>query len=120
MQVNERHVLTINKQPVIKRVLDALSAGVKSDGSLPPETRKWLEEFSKKGCDRLILNLRVIKPPFGGTAAAIRNLRICLVGGVLVVTGQVTRPWILLIRDQSRRRFFPRHLIPGFGRLVQT
>lgn len=120
MQISERHVLTIDKPPVIKRVLDVLSAGVESDGSLPAETRKGLEEFSRQGCSRLILNLRVIKAPFGGASAAIVNLRACLLGGVLVITGQVTPPWILRIREHSRRHFFPKHLISGFGRLMQT
>ncbi len=120
MQVSERQVLTIDKPPVIKRVLGALSAGVRFDAGLATETRKKLEEFSKQGCNRLILNLRVIKTPFGGTPPAIRDLRACLVGGVLVVTGEVTPPWILQIREQCRRHFFPKHLIPGLGWVVQA
>jgi hypothetical protein len=115
MQVGERHVLAIDKPPVIQSVLDALWAGVQSDDSVPAETRKGLEEISKHGCDRLILNLRVIKAPFGETPAAIRNLGACLVGGVLVVSGQVTPSWILQIKEHSRRHSFPMHLISSFG-----
>lgn len=117
MQISERHVLTFDKPPVIQDILDALLEGVESVGDVPAETRKGIEEFSRQGCSRLILNLRVIKASFGETPVPIRHLGACLVGGVLVVTGQVTPPWVHQIEGHSRRHSFPKHLISGFGAL---
>lgn len=106
MQVAERHVLTFEKPSVIRKVVDELSAGVDSFSGVPLETRKNLETFSKQSCDRLILNLRVIKAPSEEKPAPIKNLIACLLGGVLVVTGQVTAPWIIQIREHARRHIF--------------
>lgn len=103
MQDDERHVLTFEKPSVIRKVMDELSAGVESDGGAPPETRGSLAAFSKQSIDRLILNLRVTKSPFGETSAAIKSLFVCLLGGVLVVSGQVTAPWVTQLSEHARR-----------------
>lgn len=119
MRVRERHVLTIDKGPVIQSILDTLMAGANPDGGVPPEACKGLEEYSKQGCNRLILNLRVINAQFGERAAAIRNLSACLLGEVLVISAQVTPPWMHQIRKDRQRYSFPRHLISSFGVLFE-
>lgn len=123
MQAGRRHVLIIDKPLVVKNVLDELSAGVESVSTVPHEIRRGLEEFSKHGGARLILDLQVIEAPFGGAPATIRNISAYLVGGVLIVTGQVTSPWILRIlqiKADRRRRFSPEHLISSFGALISS
>ena len=118
MLSEERHVLTVNKSSVVKMVLDKFSAGAQAQCCVSPETSKGLVEFSKQGFNRLVLNLHVMKTPFAGTSAAYMNLKVCQVGGVLVLTGQVSQPWMLQVEELCRRHFFPRHPLSSFGSLV--
>lgn len=113
MQYPERHVLTANEPMAVKRVLDALSSGLQFDGGLRPETRRGLEEFSKQGFSRMILNLQVMDAPFTRMPAAFNELRACRVGEVLVVTGQVTPPRMHQVEELCHRPFFPRRLASG-------
>jgi hypothetical protein len=115
MQFPERHVLTASKPCAVKRLLDALTTGVLSDGGLAPETRRGLQEFSKQGYSRLILNLQVISAPFAGTP--FMKLQACQLGGVLVVTGQVTRPRMLQVEEICHPNYF-KHLVSGVEALV--
>lgn len=105
MNIGTRHVLTIDKTPVIKNVLDELSADAESNGGVPHEIRRGLAEFSNRGGSRLILDLQVMEPPVGGSPS-IKNVSAYLAGEVLIVIGQVTFPWILRIREHARRHSF--------------
>lgn len=118
MRFAERHVLTVNKPSVVRKVLDAFSMGVQAQGCVSPQTRRGLVEFSKQGFNRLILNLQVIKAPFPGASAAFAELDVCEVGGVLVLTGQIPEPWMLQAEELCRSHFFPRHPISSFGAFI--
>lgn len=121
MQIGKRQVLIIEKPLAVKSVLDELSAGVEPEGGVPHEIRKGFEEFSSHGGSRMILDLQVIEPAFGGAPATIGNISAHLVGGVLIVTGQATSPWILRIlqiKAHNRRRFSPKRLISRSAALV--
>jgi hypothetical protein len=120
MQNGKRHVLTIDKPPLIRNVLNALVAGIESEGNAPPGICKRLEDFAKQGCDALLLNLRVVEEALDGTPAKIRNVRASLVGGVLVVACLVPTPWMLQIEELSRRRFFENNLISSLGAFVRA
>lgn len=120
MQFPERHVLTVNKSPLVKKVLDALLVGVQADGGVPAETRIGLGELSKRGFNRLILNLQVMKSPFAEKSPAFLNLDVCEVGGVLVLTGQISRPWMLRVEELCRQHFSSTYLLSGFGALVSS
>jgi hypothetical protein len=117
MQVGNRHVLTIQEQPLILKALNALSRDIESKGGEAYRTLKRLAEFEKEGCGRLILNLREVEEPLGGSPANIRNVGASLVGGVLVVTCQVTTREIGEIKVLTRRHFFPTHLMSKFDSL---
>ena len=120
MQVGERHVFTIEEPPVIRTVLHALSAGVESDGSGPLGTCKMLGEFAKRGCDALLLNLRVIEEPLEPTSPEIRNVGASLLGGILIVACQVTAPWILQSEEFRRRPSAPEYSISSLGAFVHA
>lgn len=123
MHVGKRHVLIIDKPPVVKNVLEELSAGIENDGAVPREIRRGLEEFSKHGGVRLILDLQVAAPSFEGTSASIRNITAYLAGEVLIITGQVTGHWILRIlqiKADHPRRFFQERLISCFSAFISS
>ena len=120
MQEGQRHVLTLEEPHTIHNVLNMLSAGVRSEGSVPSGTCKMLEEIAKEGCSALILNLRVTEEALAETLPKIRNFRVSLVGGVLVVACLVTTPLMLQIRELSRRHFFARPLTASLGAVVRA
>ena len=114
---DERHVLTIEEPPAIRDVLNVLSAEGNYESSVSAPTRQRLKEFATKGCDALILNLRVVKESLYGTPPMIKGAS--LVGGVLVVACVVTSPWILRIEKLSHRDFFPKHSASGLANFVR-
>jgi hypothetical protein len=120
MQVTERHVFTLEEPPVIRTVLNVLSAGVESDGSGPLGTCNMLGEFAKRGCNALLLNLRVMEEPLEPTSPKIRNVGATLLGGVLIVACQVTAPWILQIEELSHCRSVPEYPISRLGAFVHA
>lgn len=117
MQVGQRHVLTIDETPLVKNVLEELSADADSSGGIPHEIRRGFAEFSDRGGTRLILDLQVMEPPAGGKPS-IKNVSAYLAGGVLIVIGQVTFPWILRIREHACRHSFSKKLASGVRGLV--
>ena len=120
MHVGERHVLTIEDRPLILKALNTLSTGLGSQGKETLRTLKRLEEFVKEGCGGLILKLDTIEELLGGTPQGVRNLRASLIGGVLVVTCQVTSREALRIKVLTRRHFHPKHLISNFDVLFSS
>lgn len=109
VQVGKRHVLTIDRTPVVKNVLDALAADAESNRGVPDEIRRGFREFSNRGGTRLILDLQVIEPPVG-EPSTIKNISAYLAGEVLIVIGEVTLPWIDRIREHCRRHSFSKQL----------
>ena len=120
MHVGERHVLTIEDRPLILKALNTLSTGLGSQGKETLRTLKRLEEFVKEGCGGLILKLDTIEELLGGTPQGIRNLQASLIGGVLVVTCQVTSREALRIKLLTRRQSLPKHLISNFDALFSS
>ena len=120
MHVGERHVLTIEDRPLILKALNTLSTGLGSQGKETLRTLKRLEEFVKEGCGGLILKLDTIEELLGGTPQGVRNLRASLIGGVLVVTCQVTSREALRIKLLTRRQSLPKHLISNFDALFSS
>lgn len=120
MKVGERHVFTLEEPAVIRAVLNALSAGVESGGSGPLGTYTLLGGFAKRGCDALLLNLRVIEEPLDPTSPKIKNVGTTFLGGVLVVACQVTAPWIPQIEEISHCRSTPEYPISRLGAFVHA
>ena len=120
MHAGERHVLTIEDRPLILKALNTLSTGLGSQGEETLRTLKRLEEFVKEGCEGLILKLDTIEELLGGTPQGIRNLQASLIGGVLVVTCQVTSREALRIKLLTRRQSLPKHLISNFDALFSS
>lgn len=120
IQVGERHVLTIEKPPLILKVLNTLSTDVGSEEREVLRTLKGLEKFAKEGCGRLILNLDAVEESQAGMLQEVSNVGASLVGGVLVVTCKVTSRELLRIRVLTRNQSFPKHLISGFDALFSS
>lgn len=106
MKDRERYVLTTTKMSLIQDVLSLLFAGVKSEGAVISSTYESLDAFSKNGCDRLILVLRTPKETPVGISPRVGNLRVSHIGQVLVVSGEVTSPEILVQIERLRRPQF--------------
>ncbi len=120
MQVAERQVFTIDEPLLIRNILGLFSARAKFEGSESSGICRRLEGLAKQGCEMLILNLRLLDESLEETAAASRNLRASLVGGVLVVTGQVTGSLIFEIEKLAHQHFFPTHLFSSLNAFVQS
>jgi hypothetical protein len=90
-----RCVFTSQDAHRIRSVLSVLLAGVESEGNVTyntPERFRQFVQFVRGGCDRLILDLRGVEVPSEGMSSAVRNVRAVRLGGVWVVTGEVTDP----------------------------
>lgn len=120
MRVGERHVLTIQDRPLIVEALSTLSTDVKQEGGEALRTLSRLEEFAKEGCGRLVLNLDTVEEPPGGMPPGVRNVGASLVGGVLVVTCQVTSREFLRIKLLTRRQSLSKQLISGVDGLFSS
>ena len=120
MQLSERHALTFEDLTLIVEALGTLSTDVESQGGEVLRTLKRIEEFAKEGCGRLILNLDAIEEPLSGMPQEVRNVGASLVGGVLVVTCQVTSREMLRVKLLARRHSFPKHLISSFDVLFSS
>jgi DNA-binding response OmpR family regulator len=87
-----RHIFTAEKPERIRSALSVLLAGAESQGDVTRSGRERLRDFTRGGCDRLMLDLRGAEAPSDGNYSAVRNIRAVRLGGVLVVTGEVTDP----------------------------
>lgn len=120
MRVGERHLLTIQELPLIVEALSTLSTDVGQGNGEAFRTLNRLEEFAKEGCGQLILKLDAIEGPPGGKSHEVRNIGASLVGGVLVVTCQVTSRELLRIKLLTRRHTLPKQLISSFDGLFSS
>jgi hypothetical protein len=120
MRVGERQLLTIQEPPLILAALNTLSTGVGQDGGEALRTLNRLEEFAKEGCGRLILRLDAIDDPSGGAPGGVKNVDASLVGGVLVVTCQVTSSELVRIKLLTRRHSLPKQLISGVDHFISS
>lgn len=120
MQLNEKHGLTFEDLTLIVEALSTLSTDIEPEGGEILRTLKRLEEFAKEGCGRLILNLDAIEKPLSGMPQEVRNVGASLVGGVLVVTCQVTPREMRRVKMLTRIHSFPKHLISSFDVLFSS
>lgn len=120
MQLSERHALTFEDLTLIVEALNTLSTDVESQGGEVLQTLKRIEDFAKEGCGRLILNLDTVEEPLGGMPQEVKNVGASLVGGVLVVTCQVTSREMLRVKVLTRHHPFPKQLISSFDVLFSS
>lgn len=118
MQGTCTHLLTIEEQPLILKALDTLSTATDSEGANYRGTLKRLEEFGKEGCGRLLLNLHVVEEPLGRSPVNIKYVGASLIGGVLVVTCQVSAREVVQIKKLTHHSFLPRHVFPSLGHFL--
>ena len=97
-----RLIFTAEKPQRIHSALSVVSALVESEGDATPSARERLREFTKRGCEWFILDLRGVDVPPGGIFPAVRNVRAVYLGGVLAVTGEVTDPKVFRQIEQLR------------------
>lgn len=120
LKEGRRRVLTIGDRSVIRDVLSLILAAVRSGCAGCPDARQRLETLAGERWDRLILDLRTVIEPAGAVPPAVRNLRISCVGGVAVVTGEVSTPEIFrkiraLSHPPLRAQFLHAGLVAGLA-----
>lgn len=120
MRVGERNLLTIQELPLILEALSTLSTNSGREDGEALRTLSRLEEFAKEGCGRLILKLDAVDEPTGGPPHEVTNVGASLVGGVLVVTCQVTSSELLRIKLLTRRHSLPKQLISSVDGLFSS
>jgi hypothetical protein len=120
MRVGERHLLTIQEPPLILEALSTLSTGAGQGDGEALRTLNRLEEFAKEGCGRLVLKLDAIDEPSGLTSPGVKTVDASLVGGVLVVTCQVTSSELGRIKLLTRRHSLPKQLISGVDDFISS
>lgn len=110
MKESKRHVLVAEEPLAIRNAVRVLLATVEPRSNIPPPMRKRLEEIAELGCDGLVLDLRAVEMPYGVAPLRIRNVRGSQLGGVVVITCDVTSPMIVYeIEELCRPHFFLRH-----------
>lgn len=119
MEEIERLILTTGRDSVIRDALSLVLTGVRSERDLTPGIREKLEAFLGERCGRLIVDLRAARESTDGASPRVKNFKANLIGNVLVVTGEATRPETLRQIDALRHRhFFPRYVASGLFGLV--
>jgi hypothetical protein len=100
----KRLIFTAEKPQRIRSALSVVLAGVESESDATCSARERLREFTRGGCDRFILDLRGVDVPAGEIFPAVRNVRAVHLGGVLVVTGEVTDAEVFWQIERLRHR----------------
>lgn len=104
---SERYILTTDKASVIRDVLPLVSAAIKSELRITPDTCRSLDAFAKSCCDGMILEPRKPKEPPTNIYPWVKKPRVSRLGRVLVVTRDATFPEILNVTEVPRRPHFP-------------
>ena len=111
-----RKVLIIENEPDIRNVLLVLLAGMGYEGEAVPGIHNALARIKEESFDALLLDLRCFEAPPEQVVSQIREVRQSLVGRVLVITGEVTSPEVLVSIEracvpQVRRKHLARDLL---------
>jgi hypothetical protein len=119
-----RCVFTAQDAHRIRSVLSVLLARVESESNVThatPERFRQFVQFMRGGCDRLILDLRGVEAPSEGMASAVRNVRAMRLGGVWIVTGEVTDPDVFRQIAELRHPYVPlRRVTSNFRALADA
>lgn len=118
MQRGNTHLLTIEEQALILKVLDTLSTAAGCESAEDRGTLKRLEEFAKEGCGRLLLRLCILEEPPSGSPVKVRTIGASLIGGVLVVTCQVTAREVHQLKRLTHQSSLAKPALPSLGRLL--
>jgi hypothetical protein len=116
-----RVIFTAEKPDRIRSALSVLLAGVESQGDVTRSARERLRDFTRGGCERLMLDLRDVAAPPDGSYSTVRNIRAVRLGGVLVVTGEVTDPDVFRqIKEVRHPRVSAKRLAYNFRAFVHA
>jgi hypothetical protein len=92
MEDGERRIFVIEKASRVRNALCVLSAGVECHGDIAHGTRMIHETFAGANREQLVLHLRYAEKTDNRVSPGVKILEASLVGGILVVIGQVTDP----------------------------
>jgi len=95
MEDGERRLFVVEKASRVRNALCVLLAGVEREGDVAHGTRMIHKTFAEANRDKLVLHLRYAGTPHNRVSPGVKNLEASLVGGILVVVGQVTDPKVL-------------------------
>jgi len=90
-----RNILIAENERSIRNVLHLLEAGLGREGVLDQDSREALPAIKKESFDMILLDLRYSEMPVGEMVLAIEQLRATLVGRVLIITCDVSDPYLL-------------------------
>jgi hypothetical protein len=95
MEDGERRIFVVEKASRVRNALCVLLAGAECEGNVAHGTRMIHGTFAEANRDQLVLHLRYAETPHNRVSPGVKNLEASLVGGILVVVGQVTDPKVL-------------------------
>ena len=92
MEDGERRIFVVEKASRVRNALCVISAGAECEGDAAHGPRMIDEMFAQANRDQLILHLRYAPTPHNRVSPGVKIPEASLVGGILVVIGQVTDP----------------------------
>lgn len=120
MKEAERRIFVVEKAPGVRNALCALLAGIGGEGDVVPSRRETQERISEANCDRLILDLRYAPTAPGPATPRVKNLKASLVGGILLVTGEVSDTTVFRrIEDFGLRHFSLKHMTSSLHAFIR-
>ncbi len=109
-----RKVLIVEDDSAIRNVLTVLLATLGWEGDMARNNRRALNLIRKDDFDAVLLDLRCSESPPEQAASQISKLRPCLIGRVLVITGDVADPSVMKTIERScLPQVQRRHLLDG-------
>ena len=96
-----RNILIAENECSVRNVLRVLQAGLGPEGVLDQDSREALAAIKRESFDTILLDLRYSEMPVGEMVLAIKQLRPTLVGRVLIITCDVSDPYLLEMIEKN-------------------
>jgi hypothetical protein len=121
MEDGERRIFVVEKASRVRNALCLISAGAECEGDVAQGTRMINETLAEANRDQLILHLRYAPTPHNRVSPGVKNLEASLVGGILVVIGQVTDPKVFQeIEELVVSHFSLKYMTSGLRTIVHA
>jgi len=121
MEDGERRIFVVEKASRVRKALCVLLAGAECEGDVAHGTRMIDEMFAGANRDQLILHLRYAPTPHNRVSSRVKILEESLVGGILVLIGQVTDPRVFQeIEELLVSHFSLKYMTSSFRTIVHA
>ena len=106
MNKQKRRIFIIEKAPRVLNALRTLLADIECEGGVAQSVCEMLGRAYSANLDKLVIDLRDTEAGPGSVSGEIKDLKLNLVGGVIVLTGEANLPVVSpRINELARQPF---------------